>query len=626
MIALRVIFQWIVALSLFVAVGTAAESAPTQSKAVETARDIYHGTEGPVSGPPAPVLSYPANYGRTGPIDGRSLLWIFIQQHFYLGSFILGVPMLGWILELAGHLRRRPDSSLDRLGREVIHLGLPFYPFAVFTGVALLGVFLFAYGGFFRYMAGLFKPVMFLYALAFLLESALFYAYARTWDRWQTGRWKWHHLTLGVLICTNGIVIIALANAWMAFMMSPAGVDSTGRFLGDTLTAVRTPFWYPLNVHRILASIMFSGAVIAAYAAWRTMTTRDPDLRAHYDRLGHVSIMIAMMNLLLLPFAGYWFARVIFMFRQRMGVTLMGGILSWPFVVQAMLIGLIFMTVTYYLWQGVARMNGAERYRPLSKYMFAVMAIAFAIWATPHTLPASQSEFGAMGGTQHPIVGNYGTMAAKNTAINTMILTFGIGLMIFRRCNRLIVGQWSPWGNIALGALFVGAEANIIFLGVYGTTIPANVRVGLALPQFLSAVSALAIGGVINAWMLKGAPSLGPIRWGQIPVSGSVSLIVLAVLISMTMALMGYIRSAVRLNWHVTEIMRDATPWATIPGLPYTLGMVLLNVALFAGFAAWLFRSAEARRADERLPLIQPDPPDRHQTPPATAIVSQPQS
>ena len=563
----------------------------------ETTTDIYHRTPGQVSGPRAPQTVYPDSYGRLGPLDGRALLWIFIQQHFFLGSFILGLPMIAWMLEVAAHFRRRPDATFDRLGREIMQMGLPFYPFAVLTGVALLGVFFLAYGAFFRYMAGVFKPILFLYALCFLLESILLYGYALTWNRWRRGGWKWHHLSLGALTCANGIVIIALANAWMAFMMSPAGVDAQGRYLGNILTAVRTPFWFPLNVHRILASIMFSGAIIAAYAAYRTLSSRDTAVRAHYDRMGHISIMISVANLLLLPFAGYWFARVIFIFRQRMGVTLMGGALSWPFVIQAMLIGLIFMTVTYYLWQGAARMDGSERYQHLAKYIFVVLCVSFMIWTTPHTLPASPSEFSAMGGTQHPVVGHYGTMAAKNTAINTMILTFGLGLMIFSRCNRRIVVPWRRGGNLALAALFIGAEANVIFLGIYGHDIPASVRVGLALPQFLSAVSALVIGGLLNALMLKGAPSLGPIRWGHLPVGGSVALFALAALISMTMALMGYIRSSVRLSWHITEIMQDATPWAETPSIPYALGMVLFNVALFAGIATLVLRAGERREA-----------------------------
>ncbi|HZR46399.1 MAG TPA: hypothetical protein VFA47_06825, partial [Candidatus Manganitrophaceae bacterium] len=96
------------------------ETVGNQVAAPEMSTDIYYKTEDPVSGPPAPKMQYPDTYGRSGGwIDNRSLLWIFIQQHFFLGSFILGVPMIAWMLELFSHARRRfsPErsSKLDRL-------------------------------------------------------------------------------------------------------------------------------------------------------------------------------------------------------------------------------------------------------------------------------------------------------------------------------------------------------------------------------------------------------------------------------------------------------------------------------------------------------------------------------
>ncbi|MBI3804056.1 MAG: cytochrome ubiquinol oxidase subunit I [Nitrospirae bacterium] len=578
----------------------AIESDSSSAASPEVSKDIYYQTDGPVSGPPAPKMSYPETYGREGLIDSRSLLWIFIQQHFFLGSFILGVPMIAWMIELFSHLRRRryPEQSekQDRLARDIMEIGMPFYPISIFFGVALLGAFLFLYNQFFKYMAGLFRPVVYLYAICFVLESLLLYSYTLTWGRWTRGDKKWFHLSLGALTCTNGVIIVCLANAWMAFMMSPAGIDAEGRYLGDVWKIIHTPLWNPLNVHRILASIMFSGAVIAAYAAYRTLTTRDPAKRAHYDWMGHVTMMIAIVNLFLLPFAGYWFAKVIFIFRQRMGVTLMGGQLSWPFVIQAMLIGLIFMTVTFYLWKGTARMNGADRYTPYVKYLLVILTISFLIWTTPHTLPASQSEFKEMGGSQHPIVGYYGTMAAKNTAINTMILTFGLCFILFQRCNKRITVAWSRWGNAALIVLFGAAEVIVLYLGIYGFYVPASVRVGLAFPQFMAAMTGLIGGYFLNLAMLRGAESLGPIRWGRLPLGGALALFFLAVFITMTMSLMGYIRSSVRLNWHITEVMQDVTPWAQTPSITYAVGMVLLNVAIFWLLAVLIFWAGSGRK------------------------------
>ena len=48
--------------------------------------------------------------------------------------------------------------------------------------------------------------------------------------------------------------------------------------------------------------------------------------------------------------------------------------------------------------------------------------MALFIWLTPHTVLMSAGEVKAMGGAQHPVVGNYGVMSAKNGAVNVMIL------------------------------------------------------------------------------------------------------------------------------------------------------------------------------------------------------------
>ncbi len=562
---------------------------------VFSASDLYPTTDETVSAP-APVMTYPESYGAGKSLDHRAILWVLIQQHFYLGSLILGTPMIAWLMEIFAYLRRKKDQgkseTMDNMAYHVMQIGLPFYPFTIIFGLMLLSGFMILYPVFFQYMANLFRPVFFLYALAFFMESLLFYAYAYRWKHASLQKEKRLHLGIGFLLVINGVLIICLANALMSFMMSPRGVSPDGRYLGDIWAIVHTPFWNPLNVHRVLASIMFSGAVIAAYAASRLLTTSDTAVAAHYDQMGHIAITLAITNLSLLPFAGYWFAKEIFIFRQRMGMTLMGGELSWLFVVQAMLVGFIFMTVIYYLWQGTARMEGSARYRPYMKYLLLLLLISFLIWTTPHTLPATNGEFQVMGGTQHPIVGYYGTMSAKNTAINTMILILALCFIIFQRCNKMMTISWRRSGNIGLAIVFAAAESVILFLGVYGYLIPANARVALALPQFMAAISALMIGFSLNHFMLRGAKIIGPIQWGRLPRSGAIALFALAFLISTTMALMGYIRSSVRLNWHITEIMEDVTPWAQTPSILYGLGMVLFNVFLFLFVSVLVFRFA----------------------------------
>jgi len=111
-------------------------------------------------------------------------------------------------------------------------------------------------------------------------------------------------------------------------------------------------------------------------------------------------------------------------------------LLTWLFVVQALLIGVLFLGINYYLWQSMARIKGGERYQPYYQLLLGVLMLALFIWLTPHTLLTSASEVKAMGGAQHPVIGNYGVMSAKNGAVNILILVTALSFLYYRRANR----------------------------------------------------------------------------------------------------------------------------------------------------------------------------------------------
>lgn len=574
--------------------GSASSLAPPREPPVGPAHDVLDGVQGPISGPPAPVLEFPRDYRSIGTIEGRSLLWVAIEQHFLLGSLILGTPLLSFLLDLFGWFgsSQGDRNKYDRLAREALQFILPFYTVAVLSGIILLFAFLYLYPTFFGYMLKLFRPVAWLYAAAFFFESILLFVHYHKWDqlgRSENGRWL--RLSLGVLLNTNGLLVIFWANSWMGFMMSPRGVDEQGRYLGDIWRVIHNPIWHPLNVHRILASLMFSGVVMGAVAAYRFLRSSSAPERAYYDWVGSVMSSIVVMSISMLPFAGYWFAQVVFKYRQRMGVTLMGGELSWLFVVQAMLIGGIFVIVAHYVWQGMVRMEGSQRYYPAVKYLLLVLVICLLIWSTPHTVPGTPEEFKAMGSTQHPVIGNYGVMAAKNTAINTIILTIGVCLVIYPRCNKILNGSRIWLGNLLITILFIGAEINILFLGIYGFYVPARIRVALALPQFSTALGTLVLACGMNWMMIRSAKVMGPVRWGRLPKMGAYSLFALSLLVTFTMILMGYIRSSVRLDWHVNEIIRDTSPWAATLPMRTAFSIILINLVLFWGIVVLVQRT-----------------------------------
>ena len=59
--------------------------------------------------------------------------------------------------------------------------------------------------------------------------------------------------------------------------------------------------------------------------------------------MGYVGNFIAIATFIVLPFAGYWLGREIYEYNQQMGITMMGGFMSWLWIVQAVLIGVLFL-------------------------------------------------------------------------------------------------------------------------------------------------------------------------------------------------------------------------------------------------------------------------------------------
>ena len=362
---------------------------------------------------------------------------------------------------------------------------------------------------------------------------------------------------------------------------------------------------------------MSGGAVVLAYACYRFFTSKTEQSRAYFDWVGHVFLFVMVCALLPMPFAGYWLMRSVYSFSQSMGVTMMGGLLTWLFVVQALLIGVLFLGINFYLWQSMARLQGGERYQPYYQGLLTVFMLALFIWLTPHTVFMSAGEVKAMGGASHPVVGNYGVMSAKNGAVNIMILVTTLSFMYYRRANRTIVVPWVKKGNILIGALFLLGALNIIWLSVYGYYLPAKLRIGLSAPQAATTLTVLVVGVAINRMMLKGALLRGPVQWGKISLRGMVGLFGLAAAFSWVMGLMGYIRSSGRLAWHVSELMADVSPWSFTPDFAFAAKMVTLNMMVFWGAVFILFWMSQR----DQSPLIGEEPVEGRREGTGAAVV-----
>ncbi len=531
-------------------------------------------------------------YRRFPVVGSRVAVWVLAQLHLLFAAFVLAVPIFALIIEFIGWLKG--DARYDRLAHEFTRLLSVSFSLTATFGAFLLFMLVLLYPKFMTYLMHVFSPTFAPYVLLFFFEAFFLYTYYYGWG-------KFHpvvHLLLGLGLNMVGTAIMLIANSWLTFMMTPAGVSESGAVI-STWQAVHNYTWMPINIHRLIANVAFGGSIASAYAAFKFLGAKSDEERAHYDWMGYIGNFVAICAFLPLPFAGYYLASEIYAYSQALGIQMMGGAFSWLFIIQAVLIGNLFLGANYYLWLGMERVEAASRFQRYIKYLLILVALCFAVWATPRSIIATVSETRAMGGASHPQLGYLGVMSAKNTAVNILILTTYVSFLLYRRSGRTPTVSWARLGNILQATIAVLAAGVVIFLGVLGYFVEAKVRIGLSVPQVSSVLFAMVSVTVIDVLMYRNAKSLGETHWGRIhPVSQYV-LIFLAVTFTWLMGLMGYVRSGLRQHWHVYGVIRDTSPDAFTPTLGFATRVVSVTVLVFfllIGFVFWLASLAD--RAD----------------------------
>ncbi|MFQ5742458.1 MAG: cytochrome ubiquinol oxidase subunit I [Acidobacteriota bacterium] len=649
-------------------------------------------------------------YGTFPVLDSRTVVWVVMELHLMFAAFVLGVPIFAMIVEIVGAATK--DERYDRLAWEFTRLLALAFTATAMLGVLGLGALVFLYPKFMTYMGRIFSPTFLPYAIAIISDAVLLAVYYYGWDAMK-GRLKWLHIGVGVLLNLIGTLLMFIANAWTTFMMSPAGVTSEGSLvsLGE---AIQNPLWWPINIHRLIANVAFGGSIAAAYAAVRFLTASSDQERAHYDWMGYVSNFVAMWALIPLPFAGYWLGKEIYAFSAQMGTSLMGGAFSWLFIIQAVLIGVLFISANYYMWIGLGRIPGGHRYYRYVLGMECLIFLSMAIWMTPHTLVASLAEARRMGGAFHPLLGVFGVMSAKNTVVNLVILTTFVSFVLYRRANkertsqRPAGGMGAPIFVVALslfpilfcgvnGFLSEGARAEkrlpdaqrqvtalrtqligshdsleaavrssnataatvlvqlqeldrqeaelerlrqtpgihhaagfrlvtiifaiffalalldmfvvrgrigdllqwsvlataagiVVFFGIKGYFVEAEVRIGYSVYQVMAVLFAMTVITALDLFLFFGAKSLGEVEWGKMPRRSQYVLVLLAVTFTLTIGLMGFVRSGIRDIWHIYGVVRDTSPQAYTPTMGYGAMVIAATTMIFLAMLFLVFR------------------------------------
>lgn len=521
-------------------------------------------------------------------VGSRNVIWVIAQQHLLLAGFVLGVPIFAWVCEIVGWRTKEP--RYDKLAKEFTKLLTSAYATTALFGGILLFLLIGLYPKLMAYLTDIFFPSFIVYCLLFLLETATLYLYWYGWDAMQGSR-KGFHLILGFLLNVFAFFIMIVPNSWATFQASPV-VIAEGSPIARAWAATWNPTWWPVNIHRLIANVVLGGFICGAYAGIRYLLAASREEREHYDWMGYVGNFIGVFGMLPLPFAGYWLMREIYQYNQQMGITLMGGFLAWLFILQAMLIGVLFLGANYYFWLGIThRIPGAEQaYKKPIMAMLIVLLLCLGVWMTPHSLVASLEEARKMGGTHHPLLGVFGVMSAKMTVANLMILVTFMSFIMYWRAGKQETATWAKVAKAIMGALLVIAGIAVIVLGVWGYFVPAIVRINyFSVAQVLIVLFIMITFTPLTALLMKSAKTTTEMVWGQMPIRSGYSLVLNAVMVILLMSLMGYARSSSRVHWHIYGVMRDTSEYAYSPALGYAAAFMSLNTFVFCLLVAFIF-------------------------------------
>ncbi len=399
-------------------------------------------------------------------IGARSALWLTAQVHLYFAAFVLGAPIFIVICEYLG--LRTGDGRYERLARETMKVVAIAYSLTALTGVLFSFVLMGPYQQITNYLFRAFYPVWALYGLLIVIETILMYVYWYSWE--PLSKRKRAHIALGVALNVVGTVVMLLINAIGAFMLTPpASPDRAGLW-----TLVNTASWWPLNLHRFIANITFGGFMIALFAAFMFLLSRSEEDRAFYDWMGYTGNLIGVGSLMALPLAGYIYAKELFLFDAGIATFMMADKLSGFFVVQGLLVSLLFVGANLYMWLSMRRIEGGERFEPLTRRIFVVLFACAAIWVVPQVFLPDLSTSPPPGVRLAEIalpdrLTFLGLMMAKALAVTVIIVMTFITYLLYRRARATGAINWGRIDPLSQYVLIFLPAVAVYTMGIMGS-------------------------------------------------------------------------------------------------------------------------------------------------------------
>jgi len=284
---------------------------------------------------PPPGLDVPLPHW---PVVGNYIpVGVMFGIHILIAEYSLGALTLACFMELRGlrtgeERHRRYARAAANSYYLVFSLGATF---AVFAVMAIAGMWGQVWG---VIMNRFFLTVAIAFGL-FLVLAPLLVLWRNTFGKMSPGR----HALLGLAVLFWQTLFMVLIVQLDAFNLTPA---RTG-LIQSTLN----PVYIPLLVHRFFGNVSWTALLLAGVAVVRMARATDESERWFQSWAARVNLRIGVITGITMPVAG--FAIVETLKQTQVGVfdNLVHGEAAWLFVLQAAMLGVVFVGSNVALWR-----------------------------------------------------------------------------------------------------------------------------------------------------------------------------------------------------------------------------------------------------------------------------------
>ncbi len=313
---------------------------------------------------PPPGLTVPLP---NWPVTGNYLpVGILFSIHIIIAEYSLGAITLAWFMEMLG-----VRSGEERHFRYARALGNSYYlvfslgaTFAVFVVMAIIGLWGTDWG---VLMNRFFVTVGFAFSL-FLVLAPLLVWWRNSFGKMRSGR----HALLGFAVLFWQTLFMVLIVELDAFNLTPA---RTGLF-GSTLN----PAYIPLLVHRLIGNVSWTALLLAGFAVLRMVRANDEGERWFQSWAARLNLRIGVITGLGMPLGGFALVEIFKHTQPGIFANLTMGEAAYLFVIQAALLGILFVGSNVALAWESPTARGADL---LGRAAVGLSAIGFLVGLLP---------------------------------------------------------------------------------------------------------------------------------------------------------------------------------------------------------------------------------------------------